>query len=842
MRTAIASRLGPWLLGVAGAASLLACALSPAGALAAGCPNEAIRETEHVTALLPDCRAYEMITPVNKNDQEVTVPFYTTADEVPFQASVRGPGSTFTMTGGFPGSESTAQFAVGIGTGGAIGSPWSDLALSPETRFGRLGTEGTRHSGDFLHYSPTLSCGVETTALPQAKNHGEAAPEVAPGELASDEVQRLYMWSAPAGAPPSDTARGTYTLVTSVRPREPGGPYSGGGWQVDGASEDCTHVAFETGEAGYELPLTPSSKEYAPPGSLYEWSPASGPRVASLLPDGIPATSVLPLESGLKGSDVNLMSADGSRLLFTATSDESAAPEERGDRQVFTRVKGAQTIQISASDTGTPDRGSKFQAASRDGSKVFFTANYGLTEQSSSGPAAPTSCSQSVAPGQGCDLYEYDAASGKLTDLSVDTGLTGDTSGADVRGVVGISRDGSYVYFSTGGQLIAGEGNSGAVNEAQHDANVYAYHAGRLSYVATITEAEAGGQSNLPEKSMDALSPAIGSGLSNLVARVSPNGRYLLLGSKNQLTSYNNLDANAGEPDPEIYEYSYTEGPPSLSCPSCDPSGKRPVRYAAQAFSPLGPFEPVRDGSIPENLLSDGRVFFDSYTPLVSQEPATTATVHVYEWRPNAVAGCAASIGCVSLLDPGTSPFASYFEGASEDGENVYMATSDSLAPQDVDHGLRDLYDVRTGGGIPQAAPAPRCSLVKDTCQGEGEQFARYPIAQSSTSSNEPPLTLLTPRPSVAGPVRITGHSFRGGVLTLLVSLPSPGTLAVSGTGVLASHRSEARAGAYRLNVALNARTRAALRRHSRVRVSVRVRFTPASGPGSSAALTANFR
>ncbi len=57
--------------------------------------------------------------------------------------------------------------------------------------------------------------------------------------------------------------------------------------------------------------------------------------------------------------------------------------------------------------------------------------------------------------------------------------------------------------------------------------------------------------------------------------------------------------------------------------------------------------------------------------------------------------------GCVSLLDPGTSPFASYFEGASEDGENVYMASSDSLAPQDVDHGLRDLYDVRTGGGIP---------------------------------------------------------------------------------------------------------------------------------------------
>ncbi len=234
-----------------------------------------------------------------------------------------------------------------------------------------------------------------------------------------------------------------------------------------------------------------------------------------------------------------------------------------------------------------------------DGSRVFFTANYGLTQQTSSGPAAPTSCLQSTPAGQGCDLYEYEVASGKLTDLSVDTGASGDTSGADVRGVVGISRDGSYVYFSTGGQLIAGEGNTGAVNEAQHDANVYAYHAGHLSYVATITEAEAGGQSNLPEKSMDALSPAIGSGLSNLVARVSPNGRYLLLGSKNQLTSYNNLDANAGEPDPEIYEYSYTEGPPSLSCASCDPSGKRPSATPRSRSARSAPIEPVRDGSIP---------------------------------------------------------------------------------------------------------------------------------------------------------------------------------------------------------------------------------------------------
>jgi hypothetical protein len=823
------------------AAAVLACALVPAGSLAAGCPNEAVREQQGATGLLPDCRGYEMVSPVNKNDQEVTVPFYTTADELPYQASARGPGSTFTMTGGFPGSESIAEFTVGLGTGGAEGTPWADLALAPESRFGRIGTEGTRHGGAFLHYSPTLSCGVETTALPQAKNHGEEAPEIAPGELPSDEVQRLYMWRAPTGVPPSESARGTYTLVTSVKPREPTGPYAAGGWQVDGASEDCNHVAFETGEQGYELPLTPTSKTYAPSGALYEWSPSNGPRVASLLPDGTP-TPVTPLDSGQKGSDLNLMAADGSRLLFTALSDESAAAGERGVSQIFMRVAGETTVQISASDTATPDSGARLEGASRDGQRVFFVANYGLTEQTSSGSAAPTTCLTSSTPGQGCDLYEYNVTSGKLKDLSVDTGAAGDTTGADVRGVVGISRDGSYVYFSAAGQLIAGEGNSGAANEAGHDANVYAYHAGHISYVATITEAEAGGLSSAPELSMDALSPSVGSGLSNLVARVSPNGGFLLLGSKNQLTAYNNLDANAGTPDPEIYEYAYTEGAPSLSCASCDPSGKRPITYSAQPFSPLGPFVPVRDGSIPENLLNDGRVFFDSYTPLVSQKPATTATVHVYEWRPDAVAGCAIEAGCVNLLDSGASPFASYFEGASEDGENVYLATSASLATQDVDHGLRDLYDVRTGGGILATPPPPRCSLAEDTCQRVGQQFPRSPIAPSAASSNEPPLTLISPQPATPRPVRVTGHSLRSGSLSILISLPGSGTLAVSGHGVVGSRRSEARAGTYKLTVALNARIRAALRRHRRVSVSVRVSFTPSSGPGSSVALTMSLR
>ncbi len=116
-----------------------------------------------------------------------------------------------------------------------------------------------------------------------------------------------------------------------------------------------------------------------------------------------------------------------------------------------------------------------------------------------------------------------------------------------------------------------------------------------------------------------------------------------------------------------------------MTCVSCDPTGKQPVTALAengQPFSPLGPFIEVRGSSdVHRNLLNDGRVFFDSYDPLVTAEPAVTEMVHPYELRPNGVNGCSTPAGCVSLLDSGTEQFPTYFEGASENGENVFIST-----------------------------------------------------------------------------------------------------------------------------------------------------------------------
>jgi hypothetical protein len=853
------TRFGAFLAAAAAVFAIGASSATSASA-AEGCPNEAARVQQGVTALLPECRGWELVTPVDKNDEEATVPDDTTALEVPYQAADQGPATTFAMTGAIPGSQSAGQFIDGISTGTPEPqSLWTDLSLAPETRFEPIGEPGPRPAGQWEYYSPNLTCGIEKTALPLASHAGEEKPDIAPGETASEEIERLYMWTPQAGAAPSESARGTYTLVTNEKPREDVSPYSGGGYIVDGASRNCEHIAFDAEDEGSELPVAPGSPDFAPRGAIYEWTAADGVHIASVLPDGKPATEVVASKGGNQNSNIGAMSEDGSRLFFTALSDEQEKPIPlnlpRSPLQIFMRVQGTKTVEISKTDTAVVDDGARFQAASSDGSRVFFTANYGLAASTSKGPA--TWCQftpgSSESAGQGCDLYEYNGASAKLTDLSADTV---DATGANVRGVLGISRDGTYVYFSATGQLVAGVGNTGAVNEANHEANVYAYHEGHLSYVATINETEAGGGTTAndnKEETIDAVEPGNDSGLSFLVARVTPNGKTLLLGTKdsNINKSFNNVDQVTGKTDPELYEYQYTESPgaPTLPCVSCSPVGHQPIsstRAYLQPFSPLGPFVQVRSGSIPRNVLEDGRVFFDSYSPLVPQEEGKTGraiTIHAYEWRPDTVGGCTLAAGCITLLDNGTGEFPSYFEGASEDGENVYFTTPQSLAPQDEDGGLRDVYDVRVDGGIYKAPEAERCSSEKDTCQGPGETFNESPIG-STGAGNQPPLTLVNPAPApkTPTPVKITGHSSAKTTLTLVLSLPSAGSISVSGSGVVGAHHSEARPGVYKLTLSLTAKTKAALKAHRRVKVSVRVSFMSSSGVGSSTALTATLK
>jgi hypothetical protein len=420
--------------------------------------------------------------------------------------------------------------------------------------------------------------------------------------------------------------------------------------------------------------------------------------------------------------------------------------------------------------------------------------------------------------------------------------------------VVGISEDGSYVYFSAAGQLVPGQGHTEAENTTNKEANVFAYHEGTLSYVATITNTEAGvlGGGALASEMVDAINGELG--LLYMAARVSPNGQYLLLASKRKLTAYDNRDAESGKAEDYLYEYHYTTGAPAVTCVSCNPSGARVHSAAAEdtnLYGALGPYRENRAGGIVHNLLDDGRVFFTADGAL-APATQTPGTLHAYEFVPAGVEGCVPLAppegtepfeeGCVGLLDNGLSAFPTYLVGASEDGENVYITTPEKLDEGDGDT-IRDLYDARVDGGRYHPPVSPECEENGVDCQTEkGSELDKGKRASEHEGEGNPPLGPPMAKKEVeaetTGSVGIKSHSHKGSTITLVVAAPGKGTITASGSGVSTLRRSAATEGNYTLKLTLGKKARTAVKHHKKLKVKVKISFVPMLGKSSSMTIT----
>ena len=870
-------RLGPvmWVAAVLVAVPALS---QGAVARAESCPNSARRAEQGVAEgavhALPACRAYELASPPLKNEQEVNVPDRFVA-EASFQADEEGGGVVYSLTGAIPGSEAGGLYGHAVSTSPAPGADWTADPLEPSNRLGGLHGAG-ENSGEFESLSPSLDCGATRTRLATPAFPGEDEPQLPEGqqgellESPEEQIDNLYMWRAPD----------EYTLVSNVRPGNPDKSPEGPTYHVDGLSEDCSTVLFEDDNNGYQLPLG-ANGEPAPQSSLYEWKVGSSPAacradqercrpvVASVLPDGTLAREVLDSHAGEFFSDLHELSSDGRRAYFTAVSDGKGPGEEKDAhaRQVYLREGGRTTAVSISPDTAVRDTGAKFEAASADGGRVFFVANYGLAAADGTSTCLLTSVNdekdENNGAGTGCDLYEYDVEGKSLTDLSADSS---DPRGADVHGVLGISEDGSVVYFASTGQLVPGEGNTAAQDEAtegttgagqpktEAEANVYAYSAGKLTYVTTIGEAEAGGWNHgqSPFLEVDAISADKGMHYYN--ARVSASGNYLLLATRERIASYDNAQQETGRPEWEQYEYSLSSG--TLSCASCNPSGEQPAANENEAFSPLGAFNVVQNGIVARNLSNDGRVFFDSLQPLVTSVGGTSFvapnhSLNVYEWTPAGLEGCQPPAGpepggCLALLSSGTDSFPSYFQGASADAGNVYFTTHAALVPQDQD-GLNDIYDVRVDGGIPAPPPAPSCSAEMQECQPPGPGIgSSLHASESSAGGGNLSGAPSTPKPvtGVEGTQSVKAYvkgKVKGSTATISVVAPAKGTVSASGTGLTTVHKHAAGAGTYKLKVSLTPKEKKLLRRKHKLKLKLRVSFSPAAGRGSVTTTSLTF-
>jgi hypothetical protein len=695
--------------------SALAALGPPANASAAACPNEQFRTGP--SAALPDCRAYELVSPVGlepdtHDGNEGSPEGYAT--------SLSGEGIAWYSREGAPaGSPSYGPYFLsrrGSGT-------WSSEDVIPPQ---------STASGVFCYpsivYSPDLSEGV----LQDGWNWGEGYliyKDAQAGENCSHDEPPLVQ-GEPRGAQNvflRDSATASYQLVNVT----PAGVPPRDAWFQDG-SADFSHLVFSD-----PLALTPEAP--APPGAalpppgggmvanfavgedLYEW--ANGVvRLVTILPEGQAAWGLLVNgdESGAhvdSAAFTHAVSADGERVFFYAEG-EISHESFVGGGNLFLRENAAQprieecadpsracTVQLDAAQGGPESGAGRFQWASADGSKAFFTDERRLTKDSKAEAGKP-------------DLYEYDLArppSERLVDL-----MGGASEPASVQGLSGVSDDGSYVYFVAEGDLSGVQENSQGEQAQGGKPNLYLHHGGGTTFIARLDAFKEDPQETDEHGDFCDWDSFTQSGkIENcLSARISPDGAFVAFNSLRELTGYKNVVEATGLRDNEIFLYDATHD--TLSCASCDPTKAPPTADPISLEDPriMAPSHEEEwfrtPGYLTRQLSEDGRVFFTTQNRLVPADENGVRDVYEYQH------------GQLSLISSGKGPAPSRFRDASPSGNDVFFATTDALVNQDGDNRL-SLYDARVAGGFAEPPPPP------PACD-EGERPCHPPLSESPLS------------------------------------------------------------------------------------------------------------
>jgi DNA-binding beta-propeller fold protein YncE len=399
----------------------------------AACPNEALRGG--FSARLPDCRAYELVTPTTKTSVQI---------EGSDAVAPDGDAISFRTKEPLPNAPTGGNFYAATRSLGG----WSSEDLIPLESYTGALCVSFSFSNDVPAYSDErsqalISFGHDTRASEPGGSGLEKQECNAEGlQVVSGEpvgYQNLLL---------RDNASGAYRLVNAPPPG-----VTPADAHFKGASSDLSHVVFSE--------LAPLTLD-APAGveDLYEWDEGVL-RLLTVLPGEIPAQGSL-----AEGNGSPAISADGSHILFTS------------DGGLYMRIDGERTVQVDESQGSGSSGGGSFSTMSADGTRVLFTDENKLT---------PDSTAESGTP----DLYECEIveeeqvgklmATCKLSDLTVaKAGEHADVLRVSTLG----SQDSSYVYFLAKGVLAEGA-------ESGQD-NLYVWDGGTITFIVTLTAGDQG--------------------------------------------------------------------------------------------------------------------------------------------------------------------------------------------------------------------------------------------------------------------------------------------------------------------------------------------------------------
>ncbi len=474
------------------------------------------------------------------------------------------------------------------------------------------------------------------------------------------------------------------------------------------ASANLTHFVFAT-----ETHLFSPQGQLAAPGSVYDNDVATANvEVASKLSDGEPIPSQ-PTDQAGDPLQIPAVSSDGSRILMAAGgtgpcgASTCSEPPCGAALSAYMRCPmQASNLYMRVDDSITHDISQghdvNYVGMTADGSKVYFTSEEQLTEEdkdtstdlymwsevgeeeghpltlvSGGGsmlagePGNTDSCSASFTTR--CGVVTY---SGRRY-CQLPGGLGGNCNSDS-----SIASESGDIFFFSPEQL---DGSKGIPNQW----NLYDYRSGRDHFVASFSSPYCFSNpfptcANTPVVRM----------------QVTPDGAHMAFITASQITQYN----NAGH----LEMYTYEPATETVLCVSCNPSGAPPTSdvYGSQ------------DGLF---LTTDGRTFFSTEEALVHNDTNNAQDVYEYvEGSPQLITqGTGDTRGQTGANDINGNEGLPGLDGVSANGTDVYFSTYDTLVPQDHNGTFLKFYDARSGGGFPLPTPPAACEAA-DECHGVG--------------------------------------------------------------------------------------------------------------------------
>jgi hypothetical protein len=364
------------------------------------CPNEPIREAQRSTQL-PDCRAFEKVSPADKGNGDIVGDGDTTV------AAKLGDAVAFNSRTNFGDTVGSGSIGHTQYVARRSGQGWDVHAITPTPR---PDAKQTLFAPTFFpFYSEDLR-----TAMGRAYD--------LPGATDDEPLRNnLYV---------EDTAtRALRTITKSQVDKVSAFDFIQFPAPFWGISADARHVAFVSEETPFGVTqFLPDAAQGVP--NVYKWDEGVL-SLAGILPDGTVPPSGSTSPPNLRGA----MSADGSRLLFYASIG--------GNSQLYLRIDGQRTAWVSQTElkpsdpSYNPDPGSvEAVGMTPDGRNVFFTTDTPLlAEDDNAGP----------------DLYRYTDSADPDGDSNL-TLISHNGSFITAGVFIGMSDNGARVYYRVPGE------------------------------------------------------------------------------------------------------------------------------------------------------------------------------------------------------------------------------------------------------------------------------------------------------------------------------------------------------------------------------------------------------